>query len=55
MQKLNNTNDDENNENENDEGDIEDGMGGMKYTTTKKRKAAMMNDFYKFQLKDYKK
>ena len=37
--------------NDSDAGD----MNRMKYTTTKKKKAALQNDFYKFQMKDYKK
>ncbi|CDW80894.1 UNKNOWN [Stylonychia lemnae] len=59
MRKLNHLDDDQQGDNEQqaneDDEDMGDGTGGMKYTTTKKRKAAMMNDFYKFQLKDYKK
>ena len=30
-------------------------MRRLKYTTTSKKKKALMNDFYKFQVKDYKK
>lgn len=43
--------DDEDQGNDSDSGD----MKRMKYTTTSKKKKALLNDFYKFQLKDYKK
>eukprot|EP00347_Sterkiella_histriomuscorum_P020550 403337379 len=65
MRKMNMLDEEEDNQdhikgNESDaSGDGDDSDSGdmrrLKYTTTSKKKKALMNDFYKFQVKDYKK